>query len=480
MPFPVTPKISVCIPTYNRAAFVREAIESVLRQTRQDFEIIVFDDASTDATPEVVGQVDDDRVRYFRQERNVGVSANRNSCLAVARGEYIAWLDSDDVYLPHMLEAQSAVLDGHPGVGMVHGAFEVVDESGRRLPDWPRPFEDDVVEPGLAAFRELILSNEVATPTVMTRRDCQQRVGPYSNRLRTSGEDWDVWLRIALISDVAYTASPVAQVRCHPGSLSAASVSNGKRLRCDVRVVRGVFRSERRRIPEASEVEERAHAAMAAKALIQAGDACSRGETGVALRAAITACNVYPALAADPRSELLLCSIAAEDEYTHYRLRKELLELLHRRLADTRFGERIRKLALVDHDWQQALHAIAAVVREVVPEEVPIAVIDKWDPTLLHLSQRSGRHFPDLHLLPDGYPADDATAVAHLEQLRRLGMRYLVIPAAAFWWLEHYKGFAAHLNATCARVWHDDRCILFSLEEDRGGTVQARHAEGNR
>src|SRR5262249_42081842 len=156
-----------------------QAINSILDQTLQDFEIIVSDDASTDDTPAIVAQVRDERLRHVRQARNVGIAENRNRCLAMARGRYIAWLGSDDGYHPQMLAVQSAVLDCHPQVGLVHGACEVIDKDGRRLPDWPRPFARNVVETGRSAFRELVLSNYITAPTVLVRRSCQAQVGPY-------------------------------------------------------------------------------------------------------------------------------------------------------------------------------------------------------------------------------------------------------------------------------------------------------------
>jgi hypothetical protein len=201
------PKISVCIPTYNRARYLGEALESVLDQTLQDFEIIVYDDASTDKTRTLVAGIGDPRVRYFRQPHNVGIPRNRNSCLKVARGRYIAWLDSDDIYYPETLALQNAVLDRHANVGMVHGAFHIIDAEGRRTSDWELPFDQDMILSGDQTLRELILNNYVTTSTVMVRRSCQENLGCYATDLRVS-EDWEMWLRFALQADVAYTSEP--------------------------------------------------------------------------------------------------------------------------------------------------------------------------------------------------------------------------------------------------------------------------------
>src|SRR6476469_7775558 len=95
-----SPKVSVCVATYNQGRYLHQALQSILDQTMQDFEIIVSDDASTDDTPAIMAEVTAGaygaRVRYVRQPHNVGIAENRNRCLALARGQYIAWLDSDD------------------------------------------------------------------------------------------------------------------------------------------------------------------------------------------------------------------------------------------------------------------------------------------------------------------------------------------------------------------------------------------------
>jgi len=175
------PKISVCIPTYNRAGYLREALDSILRQTLQDFEIVVCDDASTDDTRQLVASIGDDRLRYFRQPRNVGIAENRNLCLQMARGStWLARLGRSSS--PGDAARQSAVLDRNPTVGLVHGGCRLSD-SKAALSGLARAVDHDTIEAGRDAFRELILGNYIMSPSVMARRTCFDRVGKYDVEL---------------------------------------------------------------------------------------------------------------------------------------------------------------------------------------------------------------------------------------------------------------------------------------------------------
>jgi glycosyltransferase involved in cell wall biosynthesis len=457
------PRISVCIPTFQRATQLRTALGSVLVQTRPDFEIVVYDDASSDETPQVVASVADARVRYFRQPRNVGISANRNSCLAVARGEYLAWLDADDVYEPDMLAVQSAVLERNPTVGLVHGAHHVIGADGRRLPDWEQPFSEDTVERGADAFRELVLSNYVAAPTVMVRRACYEQLGGYADELSRSGEDWEMWLRVALRYDIAYTATPLAFYRYHGASSSAATMATDERMRLDAAAVRRVLEREHDAIEDRERVERRAHAALAIKALLHSGNMFTLGRRRDAAAAALFAFRLSSAARTTRHAPLLLASIARSDELGNYRHSKALLRRLYALVEDSFFARKIRKLAVPDPEWERTLTEIASTVRASVPRGKRIAVADKHDPTLLRLSGRRGWHFPDLRLLPSGYPEDSERAVQHLDVLRGRGADYIVFPSAAFWWLDHYDGLRRHLETDHHRVVADERCVIYEL-----------------
>ena len=164
------------------------------------------------------------------------MAANRNSCLAGARGEYVAWLDADDERLPGTLCPQLALLDAHPEVAVVHAGHHVIDADGRMLPDWPAPFEREAIEPSSVAFGHLVAANELTTSTVVVRRSAHEAAGAFATDIGASSTDWHMWLRLALRGAVAYVAEPVARYRQHGHSISRATSRGGERLRCNVRV----------------------------------------------------------------------------------------------------------------------------------------------------------------------------------------------------------------------------------------------------
>src|SRR5687767_1145419 len=124
------PKVSVCIPTFNTARYLREALDSVLDQSFPDYELVVYDDGSTDDTPVVMESYPASHVRYVRSEKNLGQAGAWNRCVELARGDYVALLHADDRYLPGFLEDRVATLNRHREVGMAFGAVMLIDENG--------------------------------------------------------------------------------------------------------------------------------------------------------------------------------------------------------------------------------------------------------------------------------------------------------------------------------------------------------------
>jgi hypothetical protein len=458
------PLVSVCVPARDAGRFLAEAVGSALAQ-EVALEVLVCDDASRDETAQVARRLaqEDRRVRVLRHGRPRGVVAARNALLHAARGRYVAWLDADDAYLPGALAAQVAVLEANPGVAVVHGAAEIVGADGRRLPPFRRPFSVDTIEPSAQAFGELLLANELVTSTVVARRSAHRAAGPFVS-VGPSSSDWDMWLRLALRGDVAYTAAPVARYRQHPGSISHAATASGARLRCDAAVVRRALRALRisYRMPGADPQcsGRRARAALAAKALLHAGDLRTRGQRRAAFAALTLAARTRQA--ETPTLAALALAIVRGDDYAAHRHTNALVAQLAAELEGTRYGAHLAACK-ADPAWEAALARIAATVRAVTPPDAVVGTVTKWDPTLLRLSGRRGRNFPDRGTLPDGYPPDSDAAVAHLEQQRADGLSHLVLPSASFWWLHHYAGLAARLRAAGPPVHADDECVVFDL-----------------
>jgi hypothetical protein len=189
------PRISVVIPTYNRAAMVANAVQSALAQSRPADEIIVVDDGSRDRTPEVLFQFGD-RIRWVRQE-NQGVSAARNHGIRLATGDWIAFLDSDDCWHTEKLAVQTAYLARHPEVDLLACNMRHVDGYGPTTE--PLNTTEHVAE--RLTLAQLVLRACFQTSGVIVRRRCLEAAGPFDTTLK-SAEDRDLWIRIGATGDV--------------------------------------------------------------------------------------------------------------------------------------------------------------------------------------------------------------------------------------------------------------------------------------
>jgi hypothetical protein len=454
--------VSVCIPTRNQAPYLAASLRSALDQDVPELEVLVHDDASTDGTAELLAGFGDPRLRVLRHPSPVGVAANRNTCLERARGRYVAWLDSDDVYLPGSLGRRVQILESSSRVGLVHGAFEVIDGDNRVLPPWPAPFDHDTVQPGPVAFRDLLASNSITTSTVVARRALHEAAGTFSTTIGASSTDWDMWLRIALRSDIAYTVRPVARYRQHEQTISRATSQSGERLRCDVEVARRVLHEERRRIREPREAARSARSALAAKALIHAGDLYTAGRRGEAVRAIALAARLSPRTAG-PRALRLLVATAGGDDYGAYRTTKQLLAALADQVGSSRHATRLKEAASVEPLYEEVLARLAKRIRRVTPKDAQVATVTKWDPTLLWLSRRRGVQFPDRRQLPNGYPQDAQAVIEHLEHLRSTGVTHLAFTYATVWWLDFYTAFGEHLADRYRLVHRDEDGLVWDL-----------------
>jgi len=209
-------KVSVIIPTYNRKAFLPEAIDSVLNQTYRDIEIIVVDDGSTDGTGDLLKERYGDTIRYY-YKANGGCASARNAGIKISEGEYIAFLDSDDMFLPEKLEDQAAVLDSHRNVGLVYSDSYALAGKEMKLSHSIRPDKNRLI--ALPLFMTTFLANG----SFLVRRECIEKAGYYSERLRYN-EDTDFLLRIALDCNVYFSNKPTFAYRLHEGRKSGNSI----------------------------------------------------------------------------------------------------------------------------------------------------------------------------------------------------------------------------------------------------------------
>jgi hypothetical protein len=210
-PRPSTPRISVCVPTYNRAPLLKNFLNSILSQTFRDFEVIVADNCSTDDTPEIVRSFSDPRLRYHRHGQNIGPFANMNFLIGEARGEYLCIAHDDDLYYPEFLQKESEMLDRHPNVGMVHCAVHEVDADGTRR-QVVRAYPTTRVLEGKSEFIRYLQGHNVCCSSV-TARASLFRENPFDPRFLCA--DFLMWMKFALRADVAYVAEPLLDMRVH-------------------------------------------------------------------------------------------------------------------------------------------------------------------------------------------------------------------------------------------------------------------------
>jgi glycosyltransferase involved in cell wall biosynthesis len=212
-----TPEVSIVLSTYNRLPLLRSAVASVIAQTFRDWELIVVDDGSTDGTREYLEAIEDPRVRPIRLEHG-GVTWARNAGLQLAHGEWIAFHDSDDLWLPEKLEWQLQRVTAHPACRWSYTGYSFIDTNGTPLPErstlLPLPVSGHILEP--------LLRFEVSTavPTMLVQRSLIEEIGGFDATMLFLS-DYDFILRLAARSEVCALSEMLALVREHPDRTTA-------------------------------------------------------------------------------------------------------------------------------------------------------------------------------------------------------------------------------------------------------------------
>jgi glycosyltransferase involved in cell wall biosynthesis len=212
------PLISIVLPTYNGSRYLREAIESCLAQTYQNWELILVDDCSTDATPDIIAEYTsrDRRIHSIRHEVNKKLPEALNTGHAAARGEYLTWTSDDNRLLPSAIEEMTRFLEEHPGVGVVYADCVLIDEAGRYMQDFP----------ALPASRLAYM--DALGACFLYRRAVYETLGGYDAELFLA-EDYDFWLRAYRQFELAPLHKILYEYRWH--NLSLTKSANRRAIR---------------------------------------------------------------------------------------------------------------------------------------------------------------------------------------------------------------------------------------------------------
>lgn len=290
------PRVSVITPIYNSHPYLSAAVESVFEQTYSDWELFLVDDGSRDGSDEMArayAQRDPDRVLYLEHagHKNRGVSATRNLAVRHARGEYLALLDADDVWLPEKLQLQVTAAERHPDVAVLYGLAPRIDAEGRLVPCPPEGDGD----PYLPAryFERLTQVNFIPASTTLVRRACLRGARPFEERLRFQSEDWLLWCRLASRRPFLFLPVPLAHYRLYQAS-ATQRVPVRDWGESHVEWLRFLFRGELRGSPYRRTVRRY----WARRMLPWASELAHRGHTYPALRLLASCAAFDPAVVA--------------------------------------------------------------------------------------------------------------------------------------------------------------------------------------
>jgi glycosyltransferase involved in cell wall biosynthesis len=283
---PIKPLVSAIIPTYNRAQCVPRAIESILAQrgVGEEFEVeaIVVDDGSTDATEEVVRRYS--RVRYIRLPSRQGVSAALNHGVRASTGSFLSFLGDDDVWLPHKLELQVAVLSANPEVGVVYGQAVVPEAGSQRL----YPSVDRA--PSGWVFREMLMYSFCGHHAAfLARREALKQAGEFDESLATF-EDYDVSLRMARYFQFLFVPAVVTVYNQSPNGQYLGSVASGAAARDLGLVIEKALRT----LPDSPDYAAHMVAARALAAIEPTSALDKIGEVARAREQLLDALQTYP------------------------------------------------------------------------------------------------------------------------------------------------------------------------------------------
>lgn len=235
------PRVSVIIPSYNHEKYIEECLQSVLDQRFQDFEIIVVDDGSTDGTVKKIRACRDPRIRLVCFEKNRGACVAANTCLDLARGEYIAMLSSDDAFLPEKLMMQVECLERHPQISVVFGFANIVGEDGECFAEGSHHLSRIFRQSNRSRhdwLRRLFCEgNCLCHPSALIRRELYDEVGRYDERMANI-PDYDLWVRTCLRREIHVLPEALIRFRVRTAEANASGCKPETHVRANFEMIR--------------------------------------------------------------------------------------------------------------------------------------------------------------------------------------------------------------------------------------------------
>ncbi len=217
-----SPKVSILMPVYNVSAYLGEAVNSILRQTFTDFELIILNDGSTDQTEDIILSFSDDRIRYIKNEHNSGLIFTLNKGIDMARAEWLARMDGDDISDPERIEKQWLYINDHPGTKVLATRVRLIDEQGTPKGRWK---EDELMISPSAIRAFLPKNNCIAHPSIMINTGLIRQYRYDKSQLHT--EDYDLWLRLAADKiQIHKIGEPLLYHRIHTSSVTRNDQEN--------------------------------------------------------------------------------------------------------------------------------------------------------------------------------------------------------------------------------------------------------------
>ncbi|WJS95137.1 glycosyltransferase [Flavobacterium johnsoniae] len=223
------PKITVLMPVYNCELYIKEALESILNQTFSDFELLIIDDASSDSTVSIIKNYNDSRLRLIEKDKNSGITNSLNYGLSIARGEYIARMDGDDISFPERFEKQVAFLDANPEIILCGTNYKVIGKNENII----------LPECNESIKIRLLRDNCIAHPSVMMRRQKLIESSVLYDPIKESAEDYDLWVRLLAFGKLYNLQDFLLQYRVHEMQISKKrqKQQNESALECRIKMI---------------------------------------------------------------------------------------------------------------------------------------------------------------------------------------------------------------------------------------------------